>query len=96
MSRIWGKSLLTKISSAKISCKNFFLKVIQKKEKQTKTSALPKFMPQKLPGDEIAEGKNSLNSKKIEFSNVIHNMMSIMLNQSKYFFQAVEVHVNLI
>ena len=53
-------------------------------------------MPQKLPGDEIAEGKNSLNSKKIEFSNVIHNMMSIMLNQSKYFFQAVEVHVNLI
>ena len=36
-----------------------------------KNSALPNFMPQKLTGDEITEGMNSLNSKQRVF-NVIH------------------------
>ena len=36
-----------------------------------KNSALPTFMPQKLTGDEITEGMNSLNSKQRVF-NVIH------------------------
>ena len=34
------------------------------KEKTNKTSALPSFMPQILPDDEIAVGINALNSKQ--------------------------------
>ena len=33
---------------------------------------MPKFMPQILPDDEIAEGMNSFNSKQREVFNVIH------------------------
>ena len=51
---------------------NILMKVIQKKKKQTKkTSALPSFMPQILPDDEIVEGINSLNSKQREIFNVV-------------------------
>ena len=37
-----------------------------------KTSAIPNFMPQVLPDDEIAKGINSLNSKQREVFNVVH------------------------
>ena len=37
-----------------------------------KTSAIPTFMPQILPDDEIAEGINRLNSKQMEVFNVVH------------------------
>ena len=37
-----------------------------------KTSAIPTFMPQILPDDEIAEGINRLNSKEKEVFNVVH------------------------
>ena len=40
---------------------NIPMKVIQRKEKQTKR---PNFMPQVLPDDENREGINSLNSKQ--------------------------------
>ena len=41
-------------------------------EETSKTSALPNFMPQILPDDEIAAGINSLNSKQREVFNVVH------------------------
>ena len=41
-------------------------------EETNKTSALPNFMPQILPDDEIAKGINSLNSKQREVFNVVH------------------------
>ena len=37
-----------------------------------KTFAIPNFMPQILPVDEIAKGINSLNSKLREVFNVVH------------------------
>ena len=37
-----------------------------------KTSTIPTFMPQILPDDEIAEGINWLNSKQMQFFNVVH------------------------
>ena len=37
-----------------------------------KTSAISNFMLQVLPDDEIAKGKNSLNSKEREIFNVVH------------------------
>ena len=49
--------------------------MIQKTQKDTethKTSAIPNFMPQVLPDDEIAKGINSLNSKQREVFNVVH------------------------
>ena len=68
-----------------------------------KTSAVPTFMPQILPDDEISEGKNSLNLKQREVFNVLHkwaesmlNVMDIMLNQFTYFFRIMEALVNLI
>ena len=43
------------------------------KEGETnKTSALPNLIPQILADNEIAEGKNSLNSKQREVYNVVH------------------------
>ena len=41
-------------------------------EETNKTSALPNFIPQILPDDEIVEGINSLNSKQKEVFNVVH------------------------
>ena len=37
-----------------------------------KISTIPTFMPQILPDDEIAEGINWLNSKQMQFFNVVH------------------------
>ena len=37
-----------------------------------KTSTIPTFMPQILPDDETAEGKNWFNSKQMQFFNVVH------------------------
>ena len=45
------------------------------KEGETnKTFALPSFMPQILPANEIPEGIKSLNSKQREIFNVAHNI----------------------
>ena len=51
---------------------NILMKVIQKTEKQTKLSATANFIPKKFPDNDIAEGINSLNSKKREVFNVVH------------------------
>lgn len=67
-------------------------------ERETnKTFALLNFMPQLLPDGEIVKGINSLNQKQREVFDVVHtwakiiqNMMTIMLNQSTYFFQVEE------
>lgn len=67
-------------------------------ERETnKTFALFNFMPQLLPDGEIVKGINSLNQKQREVFDVVHtwakiiqNMMTIMLNQSTYFFQVEE------
>ena len=40
--------------------------------KTNKTSAIPNFMPQILPDDEIAKDINSLNSKQRKVFNVVH------------------------
>ena len=37
-----------------------------------KTSAIPIFMPQILPDEQIAKSKNSLNSKQREAFNMVH------------------------
>lgn len=67
-------------------------------ERETnKTFALLNFMPQLLPDGEIVKGINSLNQNQREVFDVVHtwakiiqNMMTIMLNQSTYFFQVEE------
>ena len=67
-------------------------------ERETnKTFAFLNFMLQLLPDGEIVKGINSLNQKQREVFDVVHtwakiiqNMMTIMLNQSTYFFQAEE------
>ena len=46
-----------------------------------KTSAIPNFMPQILPDDEIAKGINFLNSKQREVFNMIHTWVE---NYVKY------------
>ena len=51
---------------------NILMKVIQKTEKQTKLSVTANFIPKKFPDNDIAEGINSLNSKKREVFNVAH------------------------
>ena len=68
-----------------------------------KNYAMPNFVPKKLQDNEIAQDTNSTNSKQREVFNVVHKCakeyvkyVSIMLNQSTYFFRAVEVKVNLI
>ena len=48
------------------------MKLIQKKEKTNRTSALHNFMPPILPDDEIAEGINFLKPKQREVINVVH------------------------
>ena len=45
---------------------NIPMKVSQKKEKQTKTSALTNLMLQILPDDEITEGINSLAKESLQ------------------------------
>ena len=67
-------------------------------ERETnKTFAFLNFMLQLLPDGEIVKGINSLNQKQREVFDVVHtwakiiqNMMTIMLNQSTYFFQVEE------
>ena len=48
------------------------MKVIQKKEKQTKLLHFPIFKSQILPDDEMVESTNSLNLKEKEVFNVVH------------------------
>ena len=48
------------------------ISMIQKTQKKTKTSAIPNFMLQLLPDDEIAKDINSLNSKLRKVFNVGH------------------------
>ena len=45
-----------------------------------KTSAVPNFLPQILPDDEISEGINSLNLKQRKVFNVLHKWVESMLN----------------
>ena len=45
-----------------------------------KISAVPNFLPQILPDDEISEGINSLNLKQREVFNVLHKWVESMLN----------------
>ena len=68
----------------------------------SKTSALPNFMPQVLPDDEITEGL-ALNSKQREIFHVVHTWAKdyVIYNENNVepthiFFKAVETQVNLI
>ena len=50
---------------------NIPMKIIQKTQKQNKTSAIPYFTPQILLDDEVTDSMNSLNKAK-EVINVVH------------------------
>ena len=84
------KTHIAKLNIMKHQGQNIPMKVIQNKEKQTKLL------------QKIAEGKNSLNSKKrfnfqcVQVVSVVHYIMGIMLNHSISFFQPVEAQVNYI
>ena len=58
------KSHIAKSKMMKHQWQNIPMKIIQKTQKKNKTFAIANFMPQILPGDEIANNINSLNLKQ--------------------------------
>ena len=73
---------------------NIPMKMIQKTHKQNKTSAIPNFMSQILPDDEIARGINSLNSKQREVLNVVHEYAKDYGKYDGHDFEPVDIFVS--